>query len=463
MNSKNINEWLAIRDSRTNKAIGSDSSVYRSYSVTIRIDGHLATSYEGQVMLLTTINILASWCNNVQIVCPKARTIIPNTEKNLLELLEMTYLKANPMGTLIINGRLSIPSNTQILIGEGASSINHIEGNSIWIDGAGWLSGVGSKKRDGASLEYNKQNPLGPAFAACLGVSEVFRRAIGVSDDEGYEQWYSLYNFVDGKNPEDLINPSFEEHKDFGVMYQLGCGAIGSSFSYLLSLTKWEGQLHLIDFDSVELHNLSSSLLFTTDDLQVNTYKADACTRILECTGVKPEPHISDYNKFVEDGLLEQFPPDVILCFANDRNIWSTIQQNYPPLTIHSTTTKSWGINFGRHIPLKEWCIMCRFHTEIDSIYVPVCGEASIPTQNKEDEVLASLPFLSPASAILALSEIAKLGLEKYPVNENFLEYSFKAGHQGIFLPTSKAPTPCYVCKGQDAEIYEQIIRVAKY
>ena len=106
---------------------------------------------------------------------------------------------------------------------------------------------------------------------------------------------------------------------------------------------------------------------------------------------------------------------------------------------------------------------MCRFHGEIDSTYIPACGEAQVSEPKKNEEVLASLPFLSPASAILVLAELAKLGVKGYPVNDNFLEYSFKAGHNGIFLTSTKQPLPCYVCNVQDVDLYRQLISGTKY
>ena len=139
----------------------------------------------------------------------------------------------------------------------------------------------------------------------------------------------------------------------------------------------------------------------------------------------------------------------------------SDIQNNYPPIVLHSTTTPNWGINFGRHIPKKEWCVMCRFSGEIDNSFTPVCGEVELEKSQSETQTLGVLPFLSPTSAVFMLAELGKLGISEI-VNQNFVQFSTKTGNSSI-IAYQRKPDPKCICKEQLIDHYPSQITVSKY
>ncbi len=194
--------------------------------------------------------------------------------------------------------------------------------------------------------------------------------------------------------------------------------------------------------------------MFTYENANNNLYKVDACKKILPSEKVLS--YHKDYESFVTDGNISNSPPDIILCFANEKNIWSTIQENYPPLVIHATTTSNWGINFGRHIPLVEWCIMCRFHNQIDHDFNSICGTGVIKTEGN-DEILGSLPFVSPAAGVIVLAELMKLSMVNYPINKNFIQYNYNSKTEGnIFLSMQRSKEKqCPICSTQEIDFYE--------
>ncbi len=53
-----------------------------------------------------------------------------------------------------------------------------------------------------------------------------------------------------------LKNALYFNDWDFGHIHQPGCGAVGSSFNYLLALTDWSGSIDLIDFDNINYSKL---------------------------------------------------------------------------------------------------------------------------------------------------------------------------------------------------------------
>jgi len=202
---------------------------------------------------------------------------------------------------------------------------------------------------------------------------------------------------------------------DLGRIHLIGCGAIGSSFAFLYPFCRQTGNLLLVDPDHIEAHNTSSSLLFTFQDSVGNLEKVRVCEKYLAEFGI-PATHLNkEYSEFPYDhSSTDLKAADIMLCFANENNIWSTIQNLYPPLCLHATTSKSWGIHIGRHIPLIENCIMCTFKDILETAFLPVCAGITLPVKTSERERVDSrlhtaiFPFLAPAAAIVTLAELLK-------------------------------------------------------
>jgi hypothetical protein len=431
---------------------------YKAAKVRIEINSNISKTFNGQIMSIVTVNILARWCKNISISVPTETISIIRkyNRKTLLASMEEIIRDIQPKCNLSIN---EPAEEDQLILTIGIPGDSH---PGLWINANGWLAGYGAGIVNKISLEP-QDNILGSSFAACLGNSELFRRALGESK-ENFTRWFSLYSYNSDEKPENLPNPAFKDAEyDFGVIHQIGCGAIGSSFDFFLSLTTdIIARLHLIDDDYIEHENLSSSLIFSFKDAKDKTKKVEACKRELIESNTSPEDFPIDYAEYIDKGHYRENAPDMILCFANDKNIWSTIQHNCPPLTFHATTSKSWGTNFGRHIPHKEWCIMCRFHTEVKNTLVPVCAEGNI-SSDPAKETLGMLPFLAPASAIITLAELYKLYITPQYINEpSFVQFSMRRV-SGNFVATSRPGKDCYVCQDQSIDIYPDYVKNSKY
>jgi len=277
-----------------------------------------------------------------------------------------------------------------------------------------------------------------------------------------YTKWYSLYDMSVGDSA--ITNREELPELDLGRVHIVGCGAIGSSFTYLLNLCNFTGTLTFVDADKgVELHNTSSSLLFDLSNLADEKTKAEICSEYLTTKRFIIQPPFNgDYDGFGYAHHQQTKSADIILCFANDYNIWSTIQHLYPPVVFHATTSRSWGLNIGRHIPLKDNCIMCTFQDMATKVYVPKCAEVEMPeTPSVKDEIeqqephASILPFLSPAAAIMTLAEMVKLLMGKIP-NENTIQFNMSTKNGNIIADQNRAKN-CYICKDQIPAIYESL------
>jgi len=177
----------------------------------------------------------------------------------------------------------------------------------------------------------------------------------------------------------------------------------------------------------------------------------------------QPRTFRDTYAKFVEQGNYLTIPPDMALCLANEQNVWATIQSNFPPLVLHATTTINWGTNLGRHLPKTDWCLMCRFGQELNHEFVPICGEGQLrPESNANAPVEGVLPFLPTAASVALLSEMAKVSLSNYPVNRNFVTFSF-GRPEAQFVQLQNEPKENCICREQSLDLYPTQIRATKY
>jgi hypothetical protein len=417
-------------------------------------------AYATQVMLTVFLNILARWCYTIEVISADTLDLLtsPDTNESLIRVLKKMLSGIDLIGRFTFNE----PTNggVDITVFIGSPLLNH-KLPYIAIDGHGWVSSCSFNSFGECDKTTISNNPIGPAFAACLVNAELFRWANGMNC-AGYTKWYSLYDMA----VEDslIVNDQELPDLDLGRVHIVGCGAIGSSFTYLLNLVNFTGALTFVDADEgVDLHNTSSSLLFDLNDLTRGKTKSGICSDHLSAKQfIINEPFNGDYNNFGYAHDQQSRSADMILCFANDHNIWSTIQHLYPPVVFHATTSRSWGLNIGRHIPLKDNCIMCTFQDLIANVYVPKCAEGEMPvipvpgnTVEQEEPHASILPFLSPAAAVITFAEVVKLLMGKIP-NENTTQFNMSTT-QGNFIEDQHRAKGCYICKDQSPAIYQSL------
>ena len=356
-------EWYQSRDNRTN--ILSVDQSYQKSKIGIKVDPQVSSSFSIQLMTLVSCNIISRWCRNVTLDLPDCQTILPNQSEPSFHSLLLDIMRSNdPYGTFEIKD--SFGDCDQILE-IGNISSHHAE--NVWIHGDGWISGGGTG--DNAFSYTQNDNPLGPSFASCLGSSILFQRAIN-ENEKFYPSWHDLFTLRHDQTYSNFQTREFPKILDLGIVHQLGCGAVGSSLDYLISFTRAKGKFVLIDSDAVDYSNCNRSLSFSAYDAVVKSSKTDICKNVLLVSGLDVESHPLKYADFTSKYTDKLLDVDLILCLANEDNIWSSIQVQLPPITLHATTTPSWGVNFGRHIPISEWCILCRFKSHLrDTITYP--------------------------------------------------------------------------------------------
>lgn len=456
-----MDDWYSKRDDRTRRV--AETQKFGNYKVGIILEDEFADDFQCQIMLWILANTLARWCRYITFQIPSEVVSLLNFSKgdNFRDLIQKVLLQIDPYLNLDFNHVEDKVDGVCVVGGQDRPFSKKV----IWIDCDGWIAGVGLYPKKKYPRQANDRNILGASFAACLGCSELFRRANSKKPLQDQEAWYSLLDFEKLSNKSGLRNSSYCDNWDFGHIHQPGCGAVGSSFNYLLALTNWRGSIDLIDFDVIDYSNCNRSLAFTFYQAANSTTKTDICLDILSTNPeIRCRRFLSDYSDYIKKDNFLKPPPDLILCLANQGTIWLDIQQNLPPLVLHATTTPNWAVNFGRYIPRKEWCILCRFFDESKRLhrFVPACGKGAIAEEESEEPILGALPFLSPMAAILILAEMAKMGLSGYPLTSDFLEFSFKSS-TGVFLISKGTIREDCICRNQNLDIYLEPIKRSKY
>jgi molybdopterin/thiamine biosynthesis adenylyltransferase len=82
----------------------------------------------------------------------------------------------------------------------------------------------------------------------------------------------------------------------------IGSGGLGSSLAFALGASGI-GEIHVVDFDTVSLHNIHRQIAFKMGD--EDRFKAEVCANIIEarCPYVKAVAHICNFDEFSQQNI----------------------------------------------------------------------------------------------------------------------------------------------------------------
>jgi molybdopterin-synthase adenylyltransferase len=82
----------------------------------------------------------------------------------------------------------------------------------------------------------------------------------------------------------------------------IGSGGLGSSLAFALGASGI-GEVHMIDFDTVSLHNIHRQIAFKMGD--EGKFKAQVCAMIIEerCPHVKAHAHVCNFDEFTQKNI----------------------------------------------------------------------------------------------------------------------------------------------------------------
>jgi len=154
------------------------------------------------------------------------------------------------------------------------------------INSNGWLARVSSGAQ-ALPADVSMDNPVGSLAAACLGVSEVFKRLIKLKPERGEMLDGVLFSLRNYRAGEADCGPPLPSSLDVDLLL-VGGGAIGNGIVRLLSQLQCCGRIDIVDAQTYAVENLGTCLLMGTADL--NKPKARMLATHLRAPGLQVEP-----------------------------------------------------------------------------------------------------------------------------------------------------------------------------
>ncbi len=450
----NPEQFYRFRDDRTNRYI--NNCAYQSVGCTVTVDPIVASSLILQTILIVTCNLLSRWCRTVTIVLPEiVHSIIPyfDTEE-LSSVVSHIMHDADPFSRFIISDHVVDNHSLRLHIGSG--TIEDVKSATI-INASGWIASINTSQ--GSSLPpAQDENILGAIAAACLGVAQIFKKAVGIPEEllisDGIFNLFNLQRISTGKNG--FTNPKIDKF-DLGKILMVGAGSVGSSTAYCLKLSDMPCKMTVIDKDVVKIENFNRSPIFGRSNFGLN--KAEAVAQIFTKTPINATAFPMSWNEFIKVNGRKYNEFDIWLPLANEENVRLSIQDNIPPLLVYATTSVNWSVNHGRHIYGIDDCLADRFPQEVTENDL-TCSTGNIDTPR--GTVDAALPFLSFFAGLLVVAELIRLQMPNYPQIPNFACVDFGGNLTEIQKQNMKPRQSC-ACKSLSQSLYKTFNGTVRY
>lgn len=438
--------WYKLRNDRQLRYAGRVLAANRP--ITISVDPVYAATYAGQVCTLVGANLLARMTPALVLDIPDVMIVdpLPWLGAGLRQTVLSTIQNADPHASFEM--RPARDNDYSLHLGRGPAE------NTV--HGSGWYAFVGA----GRSVvpDSSGGNPIGPSFAAIAAAARLF----GLDLRTGLGGPF-LFNAFDWSHRLDSHDPQLLENVDFGTIWTIGAGSVGSATLYFLTLATRQFSAVTFDMDIVKIENLDRSPVFTYLNAEHGTPKSDAVTSYLRTVGVaQAESERGPLDHSTRWLSRPAGTPDLVISAANERNVRYVIEQSCPPLQIYGTTGANWVASVIRHIPLVDACSCCIFPPR--ALQTPMaCATGKAPAPRSEVEVDAALPFLSFSAGLMAAAEILKITLPGYPFSPSRTVFSTWPSSDPRFTSFTARRRHSCSCVQRHAGIHRRMIKGTRY
>jgi len=407
---------------------------------------YLAT-YDGQVAALVASNLLGRLSPSVQISFSDVpiHPHLPWVDRSLIAHTLEAMVEANPFGRY--RAQRLAASDFRFHLGP--------DGHSTVVHGSGWNAYIGPGPSPLPAIA--PEVGVGAALAVVLGAAHLFSSRFGnIADPFACNAW----DWSDTPKEVDFSPLGLS----LGHIMTAGLGSVGSAANYFLALTTREFRASLIDHDTVGIHNITRSPIFTDAHTKVDGAKVDAVAGFLRAAGVKDvsvDPvalHESELWTSRQAGS-----PDVLISAANEFNVRYNIEMGFPPVQLYATTGRNWQATLMRHVPGAAACSLCVFPP--DENFAPTAcatdGSTAVQTAAEEKRTDAALPFLSFAAGLMTASEVLKLNAPGYPFSADKVMLGLRA--QPLLVGTPIRHRVGCLCEVRHRGVHKSAISCSRY
>lgn len=322
--------------------------------ITVALDPDVATSFAGQMILFTLLNLLV----RLDRFAPQLDVTLPSIERHAL-------LRLLPNGTLAEGleyffapfpaarrlhfhsrpGSGSMPS-LRVVISPQSSA----DSLQVWADG--WITYLNTT----APFRPEVANAVGACVAADFAAAEVFKHLIaGLPLRPGLKMLpiqqlvFSAYDYGLAAG----ANPALPPQLNVDGVVVVGLGGIGAGFVAAASaLPGLAGLLTLVDKDVLDPTNLNRLLYARPGD---TGYKVDLCRRALSFQAAV-DAQVAWFDEFTVSHGTQH---DLVVVGVDKDPIRRAIQESMPRLVFNGGTSDVASFQVTRHDYLHGACLAC--------------------------------------------------------------------------------------------------------
>jgi hypothetical protein len=355
-----------------------------------------------------------------------AIAVIPSTgaEDEAARLVELA-LEINPNLDL-----LSEPPRLGAVVG----TPDYIFEHGVFVGSDGWDAFVSSENPlpIGAS-----PNPVGAGIAACIAAGEIFKAVFTPESERINDLVFSGYTRQCAPTPADVPNSGWTLDN---VPVLVGAGAIGNAALWALAKSSLDGELWLIDHESIDLGNLQRYVMAVRSD--EGRSKVELGSQLPSSLRIRPAAQT--WAEFVNE---HGHTWDVALCALDSAADRRAVQASLPQTVINAWTQPGdLGLSVHATFGNDGACLYCLYLTdrELPSEDELVAQALGIPERTDEIRTLLHLGNGLDRDLADVIAERMHLPLDRLspfvgrPVRDLYVEGICG----GALLPLGQSGTP---------------------
>jgi hypothetical protein len=304
-----MNETIANDRSRivaTAKSLGDaapDRHSFTDKSVLLTAEPQVLTKENGRDCFLNCFRLLIRMVTRLTVHVPDGSPVLPAL------LLECERISHTARPTIVMDYNVD-PAQFDAILSVGTQGC----GDLPWtvVNSNGWVARV-SSCGENLPEEIDQSNPIGALAAACLGVSEVFKRLVLLRPKRGGllpATSFSFLNYCKSDHP----GPQLPANIPLDAVL-IGVGAIGNGIVHLLDRLQVSGKLTIVDFQNIQSENWGTYLLLGPESF--NKSKVQWAQDILKSKMTIVPQHCKVEAYVAECGKSVPFPRFVVNALDN--------------------------------------------------------------------------------------------------------------------------------------------------
>lgn len=230
---------------------------------------------------------------------------------------------------------------------------------STTINSNGWIARISSTATP-LPYECGQANPIAALAAACLGISDVFKRLIRLRSDvaevfDGLE--FSLYTYETEDVSPGLPLP---EHLALPTTLLAGGGAIGNGIALLLSQLNLSGDLWVLDRQEFGEENLGTCVMLGPSGVGMSKSKFLA-EEITRTTALSAHPLIGNMESLKRQFGIDVPYPELVLSGFDNVPARHQLQDLWPNLLVDGGISEFGVQAFSHRWGSPHQCLKCHF------------------------------------------------------------------------------------------------------